>query len=274
MIDIKNVKYTFKNGVHALNGVSLQIEDGEFVYIAGTTGSGKSTLIRLLNGELVPQKGQITVNGVNVGKLKNRKVPLYRRTIGVVFQEFLLLPKKTAFENIAYALEVVDMRKDDIRKRVREVLKQVELSDKANFRPDQLSGGQKQRVAIARAIANKPKIIIADEPTGNLDPETSDEIISLFEKINKEEGTTILIVTHDTEIVSNHPKRIIQIEDGNIAADVPYELVKESPSLAKLKKKNRIEFEDKTIEQVVKEEFIEKRLTDEISVLKEEQHAD
>ena len=221
MIKIENVSKVYKNGTRALDKINLEVEDEEFVYIVGSTGSGKSTLIKILDGEEVPSSGKAIVNGTDVGSLRFSKVPIYRRNVGVVFQDYRLLPRKTVFENVAYALEVVDKPKKVLRQRVREVLKLVDIADKSNAFPDELSGGQKQRVAIARAIANKPKILIADEPTGNLDPRTSDEIISLFEKINTEEHTTILIVTHDVEIVRHHPKRVIMIESGNVAADLP-----------------------------------------------------
>ena len=223
MINIKDVSKTYKNGTHALHNINLTVEDKEFLYIVGSTGSGKSTLIKLLNGEELPTSGTIMVNDINVGKLRFSKVPLYRRNVGVVFQDYRLLPRKTVFENVAFALEVVNMPKDKLRQRVREVLKLVDVADKSTSFPDELSGGQQQRVAIARAIANRPSILIADEPTGNLDPRKSDEIISLFERINQEEDTTILIVTHDTEIVKNHPKRMIKIESGHIVADLPKE---------------------------------------------------
>ena len=186
MIDIQNVSKTYKNGTHALYNVNLKIEDQEFVYIVGSTGSGKTTLIKILDGEEVPNSGSAIVNGVDVGKLKFRQVPNYRRTIGVVFQDYRLLKRKTVFENVAYALEVTDTKNDEIRRRTREVLKLVGIADKSNAFPDELSGGQQQRVAIARAIANRPSILIADEPTGNLDPRKSEEIISLLEKINEE----------------------------------------------------------------------------------------
>ncbi len=232
MIKFDKVCKTYKNGTHALNDISLSIKDGEFVYIIGETGSGKSTMIKILDGEEVPTGGSITVTGVkmdkrknskkntvDVGKLKKRKVPLYRRNIGVVFQDFRLLPKKTVFENVAYAMEVVDTPNDKLRPRVKEVLKLVGLSDKNNSFPNELSGGQQQRTAIARAIANKPKILIADEPTGNLDPKKSNEIIKLFERINREEKTTIIIVTHDIETVRKHPKRTIELNNGHVIRD-------------------------------------------------------
>lgn len=219
MIKFDKVSKTYKNGTHALNDISLEIKDGEFVYIIGETGSGKSTMIKILDGEEIPTTGSVYVSNTNVGKLKKRQVPLYRRNIGVVFQDYRLLPKKTVFENVAYAMEVVDTPKDILRPRVREVLKLVGLVDKSNSFPGEISGGQQQRTAIARAIANKPKILIADEPTGNLDPKKSNEIIKLFEKINMEEKTTILIVTHDIETVRKHPKRTIEINNGHIVRD-------------------------------------------------------
>ena len=220
MIKIENVSKKYKNGTHALYNINLEVKDEEFIYIVGSTGSGKSTLIKILNGEEIPTEGKVYVNDIDVGKLRFSKVPLYRRNVGVVFQDYRLLPRKTVFENVAYALEVVDTPKKQLRQRVREVLKLVDVADKSNAFPSELSGGQQQRVAIARAIANRPKILIADEPTGNLDPRKSDEIIKLFEKINKEEKTTILIVTHDTEIVRNHPKRMVMIESGHVVADI------------------------------------------------------
>ena len=220
MIDLTNVCKTYKNGVNALYNINLHIDQGEFVYIIGPTGSGKSTLIKLLDGEEVPTKGTVKVVGINVGKLKHSKVPLYRRNIGVVFQDYRLLPKKTVFENISYALEVIGMRKDMIRHRVRKVMNLVSLDDKGNAFPSELSGGQQQRVAIARAIANRPKVLIADEPTGNLDPAKSDEIMKLLEKINREEGTTILMVTNDLTLVNKHRKRTISLENGHIVADM------------------------------------------------------
>ncbi len=220
MIQLENVSKSYKNGVHALRNINLTIEDGEFVYIIGPTGSGKSTLIKLLDGEEIPDEGDVIVNDVNVGKLKHSKVPYYRRNIGVVFQDFRLLPALTIFENISFALEVIGMDKRDIRRRVREVLELVSLSDKARAFPNQLSGGQQQRATIGRAIANHPKVLIADEPTGNLDPEMSKEIMELLEKINMVEQTTVVMVTHDSTLVNDFKKRTISLEEGYIVADM------------------------------------------------------
>ena len=222
MIELKNVSKRYKTGTHALSDVSFKIEDGEFVFIMGPSGAGKSTLVKLLDGEEVPTSGKVIVSGVDVGRLKKSKVYLYRRKIGVVFQDFKLLPKKTVFENIAYALEILDMPNEKIRKRVRDVLKLVELSDKSNALPKELSGGQQQRVAIARSVVKKPMIIIADEPTGNLDPELTNEMIRLLERINKEEKTTIIVVTHNINTVEAHPKRTIRIENGHVVSDSIY----------------------------------------------------
>ena len=219
MILLKNVSKSYRNGVHALRDINLEVEDGEFVYIIGPTGCGKSTLIKILDGEELPDDGEVFVNGINVGKLRHAKVPLYRRNIGVIFQDFRLLPKMTVFENIAFALEVLAMEKTAIRRRVREVLELVDLQDKAKAFPEQLSGGQQQRATIGRAIANHPKVLIADEPTGNLDPEKSIEIIQLVDKINQVEKTTIVMVTHDEKLVNAYKKRTIALEEGFIVAD-------------------------------------------------------
>ena len=220
MILLKNVSKSYRNGVHALRDINLEVEDGEFVYIIGPTGCGKSTLIKILDGEELPDDGEVFVNGINVGKLRHAKVPLYRRNIGVIFQDFRLLPKMTVFENIAFALEVLAMEKTAIRRRVREVLELVDLQDKAKAFPEQLSGGQQQRATIGRAIANHPKVLIADEPTGNLDPEKSIEIIQLLDKINQALMTTIVMVTHDEKLVNAYKKRTIALEEGFIVADI------------------------------------------------------
>ena len=220
MIQLENVSKSYKNGVHALRNINLTIEDGEFVYIIGPTGSGKSTLIKLLDGEEIPDEGDVIVNDVNVGKLKHSKVPYYRRNIGVVFQDFRLLPALTIFENISFALEVIGMDKRDIRRRVREVLELGSPSDKARAFPNQLAGGQEHRATICRAIANHPKVLIADEPTGNLAPEMSKEIMELLEKINTVEQTTVVMVTHDSTLVNDFKKRTISLEEGYIVADM------------------------------------------------------
>lgn len=196
----------------------MTIEDGEFIYIIGPTGSGKSTIIKILNGEEVPDSGLVLVDGVDVGSLKHRKVPYYRRNIGCVFQDYRLLPTLTVQENIAFALEVLGISKKEIRSRVDEVLDLVDLKNKARAYPNELSGGQQQRVTIGRAIANNPKLLIADEPTGNLDPEKSLEIIALLEKINQL-GTTVLMVTHDIVLVEKFKKRTVTLDQGYVVKD-------------------------------------------------------
>lgn len=220
MIECEHVYKQYKNGTNALYDVNYSVKQGEFVYIIGPTGSGKSTLIKLLDGEELPTKGNVEVVGINVGELKRKQVPIYRRNIGVVFQDFRLLPTKTVYENIAYALEVINMKKPQIKKRVDEVLDVVSLKEKKTSFPHELSGGQQQRIAIARAIANRPKVLIADEPTGNLDPGKSDQIMNLLERINKRYGTTILMVTHDLTLVNKHRKRTVVLEHGHIVADL------------------------------------------------------
>ena len=219
MIKLENVTKVYKTGVRAVNNMNVNIGPVEFVYVIVTTGAGKSNFIKLLYREEKATSGKVIVAGEDVSKIKDRKVPYFRRNIGIVFQNFRLLPKKTVFENIAFALEVTDTPKVEIRKKVRRTLELVGLEDKANAFPHELSGGQQQRVAIARAIVNNPKVLIADEPTGNLDPDTSVEIIELLERINEVNHTTILVVTHDKEIVQKYKKRTILIEDGCIKTD-------------------------------------------------------
>jgi cell division transport system ATP-binding protein len=218
MIEMHDVWKQYPNGSLALQGVSVRIDKGEFVYVVGPSGAGKSTFIKLMYREERPTKGAIFVNGFNIERLKERKIPLMRRQIGVVFQDFKLLPSLTVYENVAFALEVIEAPKRKIKTRVAEVLELVGLSDKANALPSQLSGGQQQRVSIARALVNNPAVIIADEPTGNLDPETSWEIMNLFEEINRR-GTTIVMATHNKEIVNTMKKRVIAIEGGQIVRD-------------------------------------------------------
>lgn len=218
MIEMQDVWKTYANGTHALQGVSVKIDRNEFVYIVGPSGAGKSTFMKLMYREEVPTKGQISINGFNIGKLKPRKIPYVRRNIGVVFQDFRLLPNMTAFENVAFAMEVIEAPKRHIKKRVMEVLDLVGLRGKANREPSQLSGGEQQRIAIARAIVNNPSVIIADEPTGNLDPETSWGIMQLLDEINFR-GTTIVMATHNKDIVNTMRKRVIAIERGQIVRD-------------------------------------------------------
>ena len=219
MIQCNHVYKRYKNGTNALYDINLSVDQGEFVYVIGPTGSGKSTLIKLMDAEEMCTKGNVKVVGIDVGELSKRQIPIYRRNIGVVFQDYKLLPHLTVFENIPYALEVIGMKKAQIRKRTTEVMKVVGLSEKGNSFPKELSGGQQQRVAIARAIANRPKVLIADEPTGNLDPAKSDEIMDLLEEINQRYGTTVVMVTHDITLVNKYRKRTIVLEQGHIVAD-------------------------------------------------------
>lgn len=218
MIEMKNVYKKYPNGVVAANGIDVEIKQGEFVYVVGPSGAGKSTFIKMMYREEKPSSGDIIVNGVNLATLKNKRVPLLRRQLGVVFQDFKLLPKLNVYENIAFALEVIEESPKVIRKRVTDVLELVGLKHKARMFPNELSGGEQQRVAIARSIVNNPKVVIADEPTGNLDPETSWEIMNIFEEINNR-GTTIVMATHNKEIVNTVRHRVIAIEGGLIMRD-------------------------------------------------------
>lgn len=219
MIQMKNVYKKYPNGIVALNGMNIEIEQGEFVYVVGPSGAGKSTFIKMMYREERPSSGQMLVDGIDIATLKNKKVPLLRRQIGVVFQDFKLLPRLNVYENVAFALEVIEEKPASIRSRVLEVLDLVGLKHKARMFPTELSGGEQQRVSIARSIVNKPKVVIADEPTGNLDPETSWDIMNLFERINAG-GTTILMATHNREIVNAMRHRVIAIEGGLIVRDV------------------------------------------------------
>ncbi len=212
---MKNVFKTYPNGVGAIYDLDLSIEKGDFVFIIGGSGSGKSTLIKMLYREEKPSRGEIIVGGVNVAKLRTSKVYKLRRKLGVVFQDYKLLPKLTVYENVAFALEVTGADNKTIRKRVIDVLDKVGLKDKVKEYPDKLSGGEQQRVAIARAIVNNPKILICDEPTGNLDPTISMEIMEILNNVNKD-GTTILMVTHDISIVEKFKKRVIVLKDGRL----------------------------------------------------------
>lgn len=218
MIIMKDVYKKYPNGVIAVNGIDVEIDQGEFVYVVGPSGAGKSTFIKMMYREEKPTKGTIIVNGVDVTKIPDRKVPLFRRSLGVVFQDFKLLPKLTVFENVAFALEVIEESPRTIKKKVMEVLDLVNLKHKARMFPSELSGGEQQRVSIARSIVNNPRLVIADEPTGNLDPETSKDIMELFERINAN-GTTIVMATHNRNIVNTIKHRVIAIENGMIVRD-------------------------------------------------------
>lgn len=219
LIELKNVYKRYNNGVSALCDIDLSISKGEFVFIIGSSGSGKSTLIKLLYRQEKPTQGDVYVGGINVAKLRNGKVYKLRRKLGVVFQDYKLLPKKTVYENVAFALEVYGLKESEIRTRTIKALELVGLKDKARSFPDQISGGEQQRVSIARAIVNEPKVLICDEPTGNLDPKTSMEVMSVIDKINKDTGTTVICATHDETIVNKMKKRVIQIEKGLVVKD-------------------------------------------------------
>lgn len=218
MINMINVSMTYPNGTKGLTDISLRIAKGEFVFLVGPSGAGKSTMTRLIFQEVKPSRGQILFNGKNIARLKPREIPFHRRSIGVIFQDFKLLPNKTVTENVAFALEVIEASKRQIHKAVPEALSMVGLTKKANAMPSQLSGGEQQRVAIARAIVNNPPLVIADEPTGNLDPDTSWEIVNLLQDINKC-GTTILMATHAKDIVDGMKKRVIALEKGRVVRD-------------------------------------------------------
>lgn len=218
MIEMKDVYKTYPNGVLAVNGINVKIHQGEFVYVVGPSGAGKSTFIKMMYREEKPTRGLITINGINIGELKDSKIPLLRRNIGVVFQDFKLLPKLTVYENVAFALEVIEENPKNIKRKVMDVLDLVHLKHKARFFPEELSGGEQQRISIARSIVNNPKVVIADEPTGNLDPETTWDIMDIFKEINNR-GTTVIMATHNKDIVNTVRRRVIAIENGKIARD-------------------------------------------------------
>ena len=217
-IKMTDVEKVYKTGVTAICGLNLKIKKGDFVFIIGASGSGKSTLIKMLYREEKPTKGEILIGGVNVGKLRNRKVYKLRRKLGIVFQDFKLLPKLTVYENVAFALEMYGYPKSEIREKTMKAIELVGLKDKVKDYPNELSGGQVQRVAIARAIVNSPKLLICDEPTGNLDPDISMEIMKVLEVINNM-GTTVIVVTHDRDIVNKMKKRVILLDKGKLKKD-------------------------------------------------------
>lgn len=218
MIEMKNVYKKYPNGITAINGLDVTIDQGEFVYVVGPSGAGKSTFIKMIYREELPTKGTVKVGEFDLMNLKSKKIPFLRRYVGVVFQDFKLLPRLTVFENVAYAMQVVGKNPKNIQKRSLEVLDLVGLKHKVRMFPNELSGGEQQRVAIARAIANMPRILIADEPTGNLDPETAEGIMDLLEEINNH-GTTIIMATHNSGIVNRVRHRVLAVENGRIARD-------------------------------------------------------
>ncbi len=223
MIRLKDVEKEYENGTYALRGITMTIDDGEFVFLVGPSGSGKSTIIKLLTGEIMPTSGRIVVNGFSLTKISDRQIPLLRRSIGVIFQDFRLIEKKTVYENLSFAMRAVGASPRTIRSRIPYVLELVGLEEKANQYPHELSGGEQQRVAIARALVNNPNTIIADEPTGNLDPARSLEIMRLLDRIN-ELGTTVVVVTHERDLVNRFRKRVVMLEQGLITGDgVGYE---------------------------------------------------
>lgn len=218
MIRLKDVEMEYDNGTRAIKGISLTIEDGEFVFLVGPSGSGKSTIIKLLTGEVEPCAGRIMINGFSVSNISERQIPLMRRTLGVIFQDFRLIEKKTVYDNLAFVMRAVGAAPSEIKKRIPYVLELVGLGGKADRYPTELSGGEQQRVAIARALVNNPSTIVADEPTGNLDPNRSLEIMTLLERINAL-GTTVVVVTHERGLVNHFDKRVITINDGIVAGD-------------------------------------------------------
>lgn len=218
MITLNNVSKNYEKGIAAINNVSIHIEPGEFVFVVGASGSGKSTLIKLLLKELEPTEGEIIVNGQDLGTLKTKKVAKFRRNIGVVFQDFRLLPDRNVYENVAFAQRVIETPSKQIRRKVPATLSMVGLAEKYKSRPRQLSGGEQQRVALARALVNEPAILLADEPTGNLDPKNSWEIMRLLEEINRA-GTTVVVVTHSQDIVDKMKKRVITLDKGVVVSD-------------------------------------------------------
>ena len=218
MIEFKNVSKVYANGTSALRNINLHVKKGEFVFIVGSSGSGKSTFLKLIMHEELPSEGTIYLDGINIAQLTKKEVPYIRRKMGIVFQDFRLIDKMTVFDNVAFAMRVTGASERDVKRRVPYILKLVELQDKAHRRPAELSGGEQQRVSLARALVNNPSIIVADEPTGNIDPEMSYEIVELLTEINKR-GTTILMVTHEHDLVQHFGKRVIEINSGNILAD-------------------------------------------------------
>lgn len=222
MIDFNGVSKTYSNGTKALNDVNLHIDKGEFVFIVGASGAGKSTFLKMIMREEVPTAGHIIIDGVDLNKLKASKIPYYRRKLGIVFQDFRLIPNRTVYDNVAFAMHVIGAKNKDISRRVAYALSLVGLSSKSKCYPTELSGGEQQRVALARALVNHADIIIADEPTGNIDPEMSKEIVDLLNQLNMNNNTTVIMVTHEVELVKRYDKRIITIKNGTVVADTAH----------------------------------------------------
>ena len=219
MIEFRNVSKVYdSNGTHALSNVNIKIEDGEFVFVVGSSGAGKSTFLKLIMHEEKPTEGEIIFNEYSSATLKKKQVPYYRREMGIVFQDFRLIPKMSVYDNVAFAMRVIGAKEKEIRKRVPYILQLVGLSQKARSMPNELSGGEQQRVSLARALVNNPKVIIADEPTGNVDPEMSHEIVGLLTKINNA-GTTVIMVTHEHDLVRSFQRRVIVIKNGEVVSD-------------------------------------------------------
>ena len=238
VIEFKDVTKIYdSNGTKALDSVNIKIEDGEFVFVVGASGAGKSTFLKLIMHEEKPTEGEVIVNGYSSSTLKKRKVPYYRRTMGIVFQDFRIIPKMTVYDNVAFAMRVIGAKEAEIRKRVPYILNLVGLSKKARSRPNELSGGEAQRVSLARALVNNPDLIIADEPTGNVDPEMSHEIVDLLTKINNS-GTTVVMVTHEHELVRSFQRRVIVIQNGAVVSDTP------DPTFAKFKSQEQEKITD------------------------------
>ncbi len=222
MIDFLNVSKTYANGTKAIADLNLHVDRGEFVFVVGSSGAGKSTFLKMIMREEVPSSGSIVVDGIELNKLKARKIPYYRRKLGIVFQDFRLIPNKTVYENVAFAMHVIGAKPKDVSRRVAYALSLVGLSTKAKMLPNELSGGEQQRVALARALVNHADIIVADEPTGNIDPEMSRSIVDLLDHINQNSKTTIIMVTHEVDLAKSYGKRIITIKNGTVAADTAH----------------------------------------------------
>lgn len=252
MVNLKSVTVTHKNGTTALKRVSLRIDDGEFVLINGHSGAGKSTIVRLLTAEDVPTSGEVVIDGVNTKNLTHRQIPKFRRRLGVVFQDFRLIPTMNVFDNIAFAMRAVGRGRKEIKKRVAAVMEIVGLTGKEKSLPTQLSGGEQQRVALARAIVNNPKMIIADEPTGNIDPKMSAEVMDMFSLINQT-GITVIVVTHEQAFVDTLDARVITLDHGNILNDTAHPEVAEELRLRRAAQNGDSEYEDKNEEEAVSE---------------------